>query len=113
YISHRALVTPCNSQTAGQELLAHFPQFLPQMRFPSFFPRLPRELPAASISFPPVSTHTPVPTLFFTLADLDLCLYGNSSWLIGGYSGASKTRAYAFSGIRVSQYMNGKHWDVV
>ncbi|GFR89082.1 PR domain zinc finger protein 14 [Elysia marginata] len=89
--SHLATATAAAATAAG-------PPFLPHFRFPFLLPRYPAEINnshgASSLLFPtpPLppsgpprsSPYTPMPPIsfppqtFFTLADLDLCLYGNT-----------------------------------
>ncbi|GFN92760.1 hypothetical protein PoB_001926600, partial [Plakobranchus ocellatus] len=115
FLSHLAAVTAA----AG-------PPFLPHFRFPFLFPRYPAEVncshtgpllfppPPLPPSAPPLpSPYTTLPPLsfpaqatFFTLADLDLCLYGNTGWLTStsvtssSSSSSNRTRSYAFTGLR-------------
>ncbi|KAH9498666.1 PR domain zinc finger protein 14 [Bulinus truncatus] len=93
---------PCNS---GAQLLNHLPPILPPLRFPFFIPRLPAEVTANQMLFPERPANQ---TLFFTLADIDLCLYGNTSWLTSSSPGSSKMRSYSFSGIRIGQHLHGE-----
>ncbi|XP_059139206.1 PR domain zinc finger protein 14-like [Physella acuta] len=98
-------VPHCDPPPQGTDLMTSLPPILP--RFPLYLPRV---SPDVHLFLPGLTSGlTPRPSpqhSFFTLADLDLCLYGNTSWLTSKTSGASKTRSYTFSGIRISQQNN-------
>ncbi|XP_055861178.1 PR domain zinc finger protein 14-like [Biomphalaria glabrata] len=83
----------------------HVTPIIPNMRFPFFLPRLP-EMTTNQMMMPALP-RGPIPqTLFFSLSDLDLCLYGSTSWLSSASPESSKRRSYSFSGIRISQHLN-------
>ncbi|KAK3774033.1 hypothetical protein RRG08_030115 [Elysia crispata] len=130
----RGLGSFCDGSTVGpKELFSHLasvtavsgPPFLPHFRFPFLFPRHPVDVNsnnAGPLLFPPPplpppgpplpSPFAPMPplsfppqTTFFTLADLDLCLYGNTGWLTSACPSSGKTRTYAFSGLK-TRFLN-------
>ena len=143
----RGLGSFCDGSTVGpKELFSHLasvtavsgPPFLPHFRFPFLFPRHPVDVNsnnAGPLLFPPPplpppgpplpSPFAPMPplsfppqTTFFTLADLDLCLYGNTGWLTSACPSSGKTRTYAFSGLK-TRFLNfrgkagGRGWFLV
>ncbi|XP_012935295.1 PR domain zinc finger protein 14-like [Aplysia californica] len=103
---------PCPLGHTTPEASELFPPFLPALRFPMFLPRFPPDLQAAgpNMLFPPLhQPRAPAPAVFFTLADLDLCLFGSTGWLSSSCARTPNgvNRSYAFSGIRISQSRPG------